>query len=284
MTSFTRLLFPAATVTAALLVAAPGVCTADDESLDFDIYLDVGELGDYMVGDFAAAGAIQDEGTAVGQYVTMSDGTLAFQLSLYGERGDLLLVIHNVQLHLGDELSVTMSSDLFTLDGDSGGYSGAMASGSALGYRYITDATGGAGWWYPSNRENWLLLGELSAPFPPPTPAPLPELAIDDVSIVEGRRGTRTAYFTVMLSTASKDTVSVAYATEDGTALVSKRDYEPVFGVLTLDPGDRVAAIPVTVRGDRRREPDETFFVYLGSPIGAVLADDQGIGTILNDD
>ena len=43
--------------------------------------------------------------------------------------------------------------------------------------------------------------------------------------------------------------------------------------------------LPVTVNGDFAPEPDETYFVNLGVPAGpAVLADAQGVGTILNDD
>ena len=65
---------------------------------------------------------------------------------------------------------------------------------------------------------------------------------------------------------------------------MSNGDYEPASGVVTFDPGQTTATIAVQVYGDRKREPHETFFVYLGNPVGAVLADDEGVGTILNDD
>src|SRR5690606_8959320 len=42
--------------------------------------------------------------------------------------------------------------------------------------------------------------------------------------------------------------------------------------------------IVVAVAGDTANEPDETFSVELANPVGAELADAQGIGTILNDD
>jgi hypothetical protein len=40
----------------------------------------------------------------------------------------------------------------------------------------------------------------------------------------------------------------------------------------------------VSVRSDRRGEPDETFFVNLNNASGATIADAQGQGTIVNDD
>ena len=40
----------------------------------------------------------------------------------------------------------------------------------------------------------------------------------------------------------------------------------------------------VTVRGDRKREPDEVFYVNLSNANGATIADGQGVGTIRNDD
>ena len=38
------------------------------------------------------------------------------------------------------------------------------------------------------------------------------------------------------------------------------------------------------VRGEKLREADETFLVKLFLPTGAVLTDDTGRGTIVNDD
>jgi hypothetical protein len=39
------------------------------------------------------------------------------------------------------------------------------------------------------------------------------------------------------------------------------------------------------VKDDRKAEPDETFYVNLTNATGgATIADDQGVGTILNDD
>ena len=40
----------------------------------------------------------------------------------------------------------------------------------------------------------------------------------------------------------------------------------------------------VTVNGDAKVEPNETFFVNLTGPTNATILDGQGIGTITNDD
>jgi len=284
-----KFLSVAAILVVTSLAIPPGIASANDENLTFEMVLDVGTVdytpyggGVYEVGDFAIQGAIDDQGPAVGQYVTMPDGSQSFQLTLSGENTDWLLDIHDIQGQIGPGFSILYSSDLFTLAGNTGTYAGVMGSGTASGYTYLTDS-----WWswgYPSERENWTLVGELTAPLPPPPPAPLPELTINDVSIVEGRRGTRIAYFPVALSSASEEAASVEYVTADGTALVSNGDYYPASGVLTFQPGITSATIAVAIRGDRRREPDETFFVDLGNPVGATLGDDEGVGTILNDD
>ncbi len=40
----------------------------------------------------------------------------------------------------------------------------------------------------------------------------------------------------------------------------------------------------MTINGDTRNEPDETFFVNLSKPRGGVLGKAQGVATIVNDD
>jgi len=111
-----------------------------------------------------------------------------------------------------------------------------------------------------------------------------PFLSIDDVSVVEGDGGTTTATFTVSLSPASSQTVSVSYATADGTATTVGGDYVAASGALTFDPGVPTRPVSVTVLGDTVVEPNETFFVNLSGATNATVADAQGVGTIQNDD
>jgi hypothetical protein len=104
------------------------------------------------------------------------------------------------------------------------------------------------------------------------------------VALAEGHSGQTAFVFTVRLSEASAEPVSVRYATEDGTARASDRDYAGVSGTLRFEPGETIKAITVLVRGDARWEPDETFYVRLSRPSNAAIADAVGIGTILNDE
>ncbi|HKA05799.1 MAG TPA: Calx-beta domain-containing protein, partial [Gemmataceae bacterium] len=113
---------------------------------------------------------------------------------------------------------------------------------------------------------------------------PAPSLTIGDVSLAEGNRGTTPFIFTVTLSAASGQTVTVNYATANGTATTSNSDYTAKSGTLTFAPGETSKTITISVRGDRRIEANETFFVNLTGPTNATLADGQGVGTILNDD
>jgi Calx-beta domain/Beta-propeller repeat len=115
-------------------------------------------------------------------------------------------------------------------------------------------------------------------------PPPLPSLRVSDVSLAEGHIRTRKFVFTVTLSAPSSQAVTVAFATANGTATVAGRDYRVRTGTLIFAPGETTKRITVLVNGDRRVEPDETFFVNLSSAAGATLADSQGLGTIRNDD
>jgi hypothetical protein len=110
-----------------------------------------------------------------------------------------------------------------------------------------------------------------------------PTLSINDVSVTEGNAGTKTATFTATLSAAATGTVTVNYATANGTATAGS-DYVATSGTLTFPAGTTSRPVTVTVNGDTTVEPNETFTVNLSSPSGATLADAQGVGTIVNDD
>ena len=111
-----------------------------------------------------------------------------------------------------------------------------------------------------------------------------PVLRINDVSTAEGNSGTTAFTFTVTLSPASAGTVTVNYATANGTATVAGGDYVAKVGTLTFAPGQTSQTVTVHVIGDTNKEASETFFVNLNSPSGATLFDSQGKGTILDDD
>jgi probable HAF family extracellular repeat protein len=114
---------------------------------------------------------------------------------------------------------------------------------------------------------------------PPPTPA----VSIGDVSVFEGNSGTRSAGFLLTISPMTSSAVTVAYSTANGTASAGT-DYDAASGTVTIPAGRTTWAVYVTVRGDRRREPDEVFYENLASGNGTTIADGQGAGTIRNDD
>jgi hypothetical protein len=55
-------------------------------------------------------------------------------------------------------------------------------------------------------------------------------------------------------------------------------------GTLTFAPGETIKTITVQIKGDKKKEADETFFVNLSGAANATMLDGQGLGTILNDD
>ncbi|MCC7263933.1 MAG: tandem-95 repeat protein, partial [Candidatus Latescibacteria bacterium] len=111
----------------------------------------------------------------------------------------------------------------------------------------------------------------------------LPQVTIGDASLGEERAGIDALEFALTLSNPSSFPVSVALETADGTAQANS-DYLPGGEVLVFAPGETSKTFRVQVVGDNSSEADETFFVNLGTPTNATLADDQGLGTIINDD
>jgi hypothetical protein len=108
-------------------------------------------------------------------------------------------------------------------------------------------------------------------------------LRINDVTVTEGNTGIASATFTVTLSAASSQTVTVVYATGDGTATAGS-DYQAAGGTLTFAPGETTKTFGVLVNGDRLAEPNETFVVNLSSPTNATITDSQGVGTIVDNE
>jgi hypothetical protein len=109
---------------------------------------------------------------------------------------------------------------------------------------------------------------------------PPPILSIGDVTVPRGPSGTTTfADFPVTLSAATYETVTVAYATADGTATAGT-DYVATTGGLSFPPGVTTATVSVTVNGSSGPD-NKTFFVDLGSPANAGVADGRGQATLV---
>ncbi len=113
-----------------------------------------------------------------------------------------------------------------------------------------------------------------------------PGFSIDSPSMAEGDDGdSNDLVFTVSLSPASYQDVTVNYAVTGGTA-TSGPDYTAVAASsLSFNAGDTSKTITVSVTGDLAFEPNETVVVTLsGASAGTAIATSSGTGTITNDD
>jgi CSLREA domain-containing protein len=112
----------------------------------------------------------------------------------------------------------------------------------------------------------------------------IPAISIADVTHNEGNSGNTSYDFAVTLSNPSYQTITVDYATADGSA-TAPSDYTALSTTqLSFSPGQTSQTVTVQVKGDTTHEADETFFVNLTNPSNATIADNQGLGTITNDD
>ncbi|MAT92731.1 MAG: hypothetical protein CME59_09025, partial [Halioglobus sp.] len=91
------------------------------------------------------------------------------------------------------------------------------------------------------------------------------------------------AQLTVRLSAPSEETVTVQFATQNGSATVIGGDYDPVSGTLTFAPGQTELTVVVQTNADQLDEPDEVFSVRLDGATNASIADDRGEVTIQDD-
>ena len=125
------------------------------------------------------------------------------------------------------------------------------------------------------------LFGCSSADKPVVTPDP-PTISINSIALFEGDALT-TFTFKVNLSRAYDQTITVDFATADGTAGAGT-DYVAKSGTLTFKPQTTEGVIDITVLGDTLKEPDETFNVVLSKPTNATIVTAIGTATIRNDD
>jgi hypothetical protein len=112
-----------------------------------------------------------------------------------------------------------------------------------------------------------------------------PRVSIGDVTRAEGPKNQATRFtFTVTLSAAYDQPVTVSYQTVNGTAK-SGEDYIAQSGTLTFAPGETTKTITIAVKGDSKREANETFYLDLfGTSGNSLFTKKRGVGTILNDD
>lgn len=126
----------------------------------------------------------------------------------------------------------------------------------------------------------------------------LPAISISDAEEIEGDSSNTNFEFTVSLSEASEELITVDYSTADGTAesedrlengiLVDFADYISTTGTLEFNPGETEKTITVEVLTDTdsipEEAPEETFFVNLSNANNANIEQLVATGIILDDD
>jgi subtilisin-like proprotein convertase family protein len=110
-------------------------------------------------------------------------------------------------------------------------------------------------------------------------------IRITNASVVEGTGASVNMNFTVSWTGAKGGAaVTVGYATTNASA-TAPADYTTTTGTATMSQsGCHCATITVPVVGDVITEGTETFRVNLSNPVGGVLGNTQGIGTIYDNE
>jgi hypothetical protein len=113
-----------------------------------------------------------------------------------------------------------------------------------------------------------------------------PRISISDVTMKEGNGKKTTLFtFTVRLSAAYDQAVTMSYRTANGTAAAGDSDYIAKIGTLTFAPGETTKTITIEVKGDSKREANEHFYLDLfDNSSNSQLSKSRGLATILNDD
>jgi hypothetical protein len=104
-----------------------------------------------------------------------------------------------------------------------------------------------------------------------------------ELEMAEANEGEGLLPFVVTLNTTWTQTVTVEYATGDGTAR-APADYLTNTGVLTIAPGNITATVVVTLIDDLVDEVEEDLFLHLANPVQAVLSADRVQGIIHDND
>ncbi|WP_016951150.1 Calx-beta domain-containing protein [Anabaena sp. PCC 7108] len=104
----------------------------------------------------------------------------------------------------------------------------------------------------------------------------------DDQTIVEGSTSSQNVSYTVTLSDISTQTITVQYATSNGTAIAGS-DYTGKTGTLTFNPGVTSQVINIPIVNNFINEADETFTLSLTSPTNASLGTKTSATTTITD-
>lgn len=221
-----------------------------------------------------------------------TDNPLVPNLTLVGGLVDLGLYSAGDNVILADGTDIVAPIDPATvIDGmNFAGGNGELAWLSAIAEDTdptATSSTNASLCRCPDGQDNNIAsAGEFISTTPSPGAAnncTLPTLSIGNATVTEGNAGSTTAVFTVTLSATSTLSVTVNFASSNGTA-VAGSDYVATNGVLTFSPGITTRTVNVSVTGDLAAESTETFFVRLSNPLNATILVPVGTGTIIDTD
>ena len=104
-------------------------------------------------------------------------------------------------------------------------------------------------------------------------------IAVEDIEVVES---VGDAVFRLQLDRDNTQTVTVNYATADGTA-TAPDDYTRTSGIATFAPGTRTVLVNVPIIDDDEADPDETFELRLSTASGATIGTPSATATIRDD-
>ena len=193
----------------------------------------------------------------------------------FGIRADVASspAVGSVVLSLSGPKTVSRTENVapYSLWGDD--MRGTLHGGTLPAGTYTLSATA-----YAESGASGTTLGTLTVSFEVLAPA---ALSVADAQAEEGTDATLD--FEVTLDRESVGTVTVDYATSDGTATAGE-DYTATSGTLTFAPGDTEKTVSVPVLDDGRDEGEETLTLRLTNPSGATIADGEAVGTIANSD
>ena len=108
-------------------------------------------------------------------------------------------------------------------------------------------------------------------------------IVVGNVSKTETNSGINQYVFNVELLAPTTTTVTVQYATANGTA-VAGSDYTAKSGTLSFRSGQTTASISIDVAGDQLFEIDEFFVLLFSNPVNAMLRNNSAAAVIINDD
>ena len=112
-----------------------------------------------------------------------------------------------------------------------------------------------------------------------PIPVIVPVICINDTTLHEPSSGNVNMVFKVSLSSPAQQTISVHYATANGTATAGL-DYTTLSGTLTFVKDEIMKTLNVVVLSDAITELSENFTLNLSTPVNATIADATGVGVI----